>query len=298
MLFRSSLYVGDSEQLTATVLPDNATDKTVTWSSDNTGVATVDEAGNVKALAAGTAKITVTTILGRLTATCEVSVIEMPKINGHEYVDLGLPSGLKWASMNVGATKPEEYGDYFAWGETEPYYEAGYAQSDNPIWKNGKELGYDWPSYRWCNGAYNKLTKYCTDSSCWDSAWPMDNKTTLDLDDDAAHINCGGSWRMPTDAEWTELLENCTWTWTTQNGVNGRRVTSKTNSDSIFLPAAGCRHDTRLYDVGSFGSYWSSSLYTGGPTITCGVGFYSDAVYWFSSDRYVGFSVRPVCPKE
>ena len=178
--------------------------------------------------------------------------------------------------MNIGATKPEEYGDYFAWGETEP--------KDN----------YSWSTYKWCNGDYYKLTKYCILSSYWDSTEPMDNKTVLDLEDDAACVNWGGSWRMPTDAEWTELSNNCTWTWTTQNGVKGRLVTSKTNSNSIFLPAAGNRSGTYLNSVGSNGYYWSSSLYTYYPYDARGVYFYSDDVYRLDIIRCYGFSVRPV----
>lgn len=195
--------------------------------------------------------------------------------------------------MNVGASSPEEYGDYFAWGETEPYYEAGYAQSESPVWKSGKESGYYWPSYKWCNGDSNKLTKYCTKSNYWDGTGPMDNKMVLDPEDDAAHVNWGSSWRMPTLDECRELLDNCTWEWTSQNGVNGRKVTGP-NGKSIFLPAAGYRDGTILYSVGSFGLYWSSSLYSGSPYYACYVGFSSDGCNWDDSDRYRGFSVRPV----
>ena len=108
--------------------------------------------------------------------------------NGHDYVDLGLPSGTKWATCNVGATAPEEYGDYFAWGETEP------------------KTTYNWDTYKWCNGSEDTFTKYNTKSSYG----TVDNKTQLELADDAARANWGGQWRMPTDAEWTELCKNCT----------------------------------------------------------------------------------------
>lgn len=276
-----SLYVGDSEQLTATVLPDNATDKFVTWSSDNTEVATVDEAGNVKALAAGTAKITVTTALGGKTATCEVTVTEPPIINGHEYVDLGLPSGLKWATCNVGAMEPEEFGDYYAWGETK-------AKTD-----------YSWSNYKWCNGAYNKLTKYCTNSSFWDSPDPMDNKTVLDSDDDAASVKWGGSWRMPTEAEWTELKKNCTWTKTNdynETGIKGFVITAD-NGNSIFLPAAGY-WTSALHCVGS-GYYWTSSIYSYSNERPYRAYYHasmtSDGSTGINEDiRCLGFSVRPV----
>ena len=191
--------------------------------------------------------------------------------NGHAYVDLGL--SVKWATMNVGATSPEEYGDYFAWGETEP-----------------KDY-YHWSTYKWCNGSYNNLTKYCIDSDFG----TVDNKTVLDLADDAAHINWGGAWRMPTVEEQQELLNNCTWTWTTQNGVNGYLVTSKKNGNSFFLPAAGFRYYSELYSMGSNG-YWSSSLGTDYSGNAYDLGFASDDVDWDDNFRSYGQSVRPVLP--
>ncbi len=202
-------------------------------------------------------------------------------------VDLGLTSGLKWATCNVGATAPEEYGDYFAWGETEPYY-----SSQDPLtWKDGK-TSYDWPSYKWCNGDEFSMTKYCTESY----NGTVDNKTVLEMDDDAAHANWRGSWRMPTDAEWAELLDECTWTWTTQNGVNGMLVTGP-NGNSIFLPAAGSRGSTRLFYARSYGYYWSSSLNSDTPDYAYDVNFDSDGVVRrnnFGYCRFFGFSVRPV----
>ncbi len=186
------------------------------------------------------------------------------------YVDLGL--SVKWATCNVGATSPEEYGNYYAWGETEP-----------------KTTIYTWATYKWCNGSEDTLTKYCTSSS----RGTVDNKTVLDPEDDAAAVNWGGAWRMPTDAEWTELRENCTWTWTTKNGVNGYEVKG-TNGNSIFLPAAGYRYGGFLYDAGSDGSYWSSSLYTDGPSRALDVDIRSDGVYRNDYLRFCGQSVRPV----
>lgn len=271
------MCVGDAPvTLTATVLPDEYTMKNLTWSSAYPSIATVDSDGKITAVSKGSTKITVKANDGsNVSAACMVTVKTIrTDTNGYDYVDLGLPSGLKWATMNVGATKPEEYGDHFAWGETQP--------KDN----------YTLSTYKWCNGAGNKLTKYCTKSSSWDSAEPMDNKTTLDLEDDAARANWGGSWRMPTAAEWTELRENCTWTWTKQNGVYGRLVTSKTNSNSIFLPAAGHRYDTRLSKVGSSGYYWSSSLITDSPDNAWGADF--SLGYNWGGYRSYGFSVRPV----
>ena len=216
----------------------------------------------------------------------------------YEYIDLGL--SVKWATFNVGSTAPEEYGDYFAWGETEPYYETGYAQEDpQSHWKESYSAGYDFSTYKHCNGSNNTITKYCNRSEYGYNGF-TDSKTTLDPEDDAAHVKWGGNWRMPTQAELDELgnTDNCTWTWTTLNGVNGYKVTSKKSGytdRSIFLPAAGFRFSTRIRNVGSFGYYMSSSLHTDG---------LSNAWYGFSSEfrfdgneaRFSGRSVRPVCP--
>ena len=194
-----------------------------------------------------------------------------PNTGNHEYVDLGL--SVKWATCNVCATKPEEYGDYFAWGETE-----------------SKEV-YTWKTYKWCKQSFNKLTKYCTSSSYG----TVDNKTVLDKEDDAAVVNWGGAWRMPTKAEQEELRQQCTWTWTTQNGVNGYKVTSNKNGNSIFLPAAGYRDGSSLNYAGSYGLYWSSSLFTDDPDRAYELGFNSGLVDWSLDYRYCGHPVRPVC---
>ena len=186
--------------------------------------------------------------------------------NGHEWVDLGLPSGTKWATCNVGATKPEEYGNYYAWGETTT------------------KATYSWNTYTLTTDGGSTFTKYNT----------TDGKTVLELADDAARANWGGAWRMPTDAEWTELRENCTWTWTTKNGVNGYEVKSKTNGNSIFLPAAGYRNGDVLSNAGNYGDYWSGSLGTGYPDYAWSVYFYSDYVYRYDNDRFCGLSVRAV----
>ena len=218
---------------------------------------------------------------------------ETPIENGHEYVDLGLPSGTLWATCNVGAENPEDYGDYFAWGETEPYYTEGNAQStESGIWKTGKS-GYNWSSYKWCNGSKTTLTNYCTDSSYG----TVDNKTVLDPEDDAAHVQWGGNWRMPTYDELNELKTQCTWTWTYLNGVKGYKVSSKQqgNTNYLFLPAAGFRFSSGRNDVGSFGHYWSSSLFASGSDNAYCVGFLSSYVGWYYNPRFYGQSVRPVC---
>ena len=191
-----------------------------------------------------------------------------------DYVDLGLPSGLLWATCNVGAEAPEDYGDYFAWDETQP-----------------KDT-YNWSTYQYCNGSKNTLTKYCNNSSYGYNGF-TDDLTTLLPEDDAATANWGSNWRMPTKEEWQELYNNTTHTWTTQNGVNGRLFTAA-NGNSLFLPAAGYRSNSDLFYAGSYGFYWSSSLYTGYPYYAWGFGFGSDNYEMGNSGRYSGQSVRPV----
>ena len=211
-------------------------------------------------------------------------------INGPEYVDLGLPSGTLWATCNVGATAPEDYGDYFAWGETQP-----------------KDY-YDWNTYQYCNGTFGvvesddeyevpRLTKYCNNSYYGYSGF-TDDLTNLLPEDDAATANWGSGWRMPTSEQWQELDQNTTHTWTTQNGVKGRLFTA-TNGNRLFLPAAGCRWGGELDYIGDIGYYWSQSLdtdYRYRPSNAWG--FYFDSPNGREVDdyysRFYGFSVRPV----
>ena len=191
----------------------------------------------------------------------------------HEYVDLGL--SVKWATCNVGADKPENAGDHYAWGEVETKDE------------------YTWNNYKFNH--LGELSKYNSD----------DKKTSLDPEDDVAHVKWGGSWRMPTHEEFVELSENCTWTWYKSGnsefgGVAGFKVTGKREGYTdrfIFLPASGSYSGTGVY-VGDFGDYWSSSI---------NKSVLRDASYlYFGSSanpythlcyrRFYGFSVRPVCP--
>ncbi len=192
-----------------------------------------------------------------------------------EYVDLGLPSGTLWATKNVGANVPEEFGDYFAWGETEP-----------------KEV-YDWSTYKWCNGSDNTLTKYCNKTDYGYDGY-IDDKSELDPEDDAAYVHWGSSWRMPTYDQLIELYENCTKTWTTLNGVNGCLLTGP-NGNTLFLPAAGSRHDSTLGGEGVAAFYWSRTLgrsYLNGAYLVC---IASDDVVWYNyHHRDYGFPVRPV----
>ena len=193
----------------------------------------------------------------------------------HEWVDLGLPSGTLWATYNVGATCPDEFGDFFAWGETAPKEE------------------YDWNNYKWCNGSENTMTKYCSNISFG----TVDNKTELDPEDDAAYVNWGPSWRMPTHEQYQELLNNCTWEWTTYAGVTGCQFTGP-NGNTLFFPGAGYYY----YDIwsgdGDGGICWSRTL---DPV-------YNQAFYFnfymfgvncnFSSRRMDGFTVRAVRASE
>lgn len=271
------LVIGAEATLSVTsVQPDNANDKTYTWSSSENSIASVDNNGKVTAKAKGNTTIKATANDGSgVFASCSIIVREPYTAVAGEAVDLGL--SVKWSSTNLGATSPSDYGDYFAWGETAP--------KDN----------YSWATYELCNGSSSTLTKYNNSSSCG----AVDNKSEFKdygYEDDAARQALGGKWRMPTDAEWTELRTKCIRTWTTNyngTGVSGLIVTA-TNGNSIFLPAAGFRDGTYLYYAGSYGYYWSSSLSTDYPRSAWSVYFYSDDVGRRYYLRYYGLSVRPV----
>ena len=188
-------------------------------------------------------------------------------------VNLGL--SVKWASWNVGAESPEDYGSYYAWGETE--------EKDD----------YSWSTYKWCDGSYDTQTKYCTDSDYG----IVDNKTVLDSWDDVAHVKWGGGWRMPTLDEIKELCNKCSWAWTSVNGVNGQKVTGP-NGNSIFLPAAGCRGGSGGYRRGSYGYYWSGTLNEDYGYYAYYLLFRSGGGYWdYWGDRNDGYAVRPVTDK-
>ena len=183
---------------------------------------------------------------------------QYPKIiNGHEYVDLGLPSGLKWATCNVGANKPEDYGDYFAWGETET------------------------------------KTEYSEGNSLTQEHSISDGNNRLTSSYDAARAKWGRSWRMPTKEELEELKKNCRWEWTTQNGVDGYKGTGP-NGNSIFLPTAGYRYGTSLYHAGEFGDWWSSTPHDGYDGSAYDLCFGNGSVFVDDYDRINGHSVRPV----
>ena len=180
---------------------------------------------------------------------------------GVEAIDLGLPSGTKWASCNVGATKPYEYGGYYAWGETE------------------EKERYDWDTYIHCDGASNTCHDLGSDIS--------------GTEYDVAHVKWGGYWRMPTKKEQDELIDNCTSVWTTLNGVKGYKFTGP-NGNSIFLPAGGRRSESSTLTPGVSGHFWSGTLFTTDNYHVSGLGFNSTDVYKIGDFRDKGYTVRPV----
>ena len=194
--------------------------------------------------------------------------------NYHEWVDLGLPSGKKWATCNVGAASPEKYGNFYAWGETEPDASGEYS----------------WATYKYSNGTYATLKKYNNNKSYG----TVDNKTVLDPEDDAATVNWSYPWRTPTYEEFDELRTQCTWTWKTKNGAYGFQVTGP-NGNSIFFPAAGYRNIGSLNFAGSYGYYWSSSLDENNPSQTHVLYFHGTYFGWGTYTRSNGRNVRPVC---
>ena len=290
-----TLEEGATSTLTVRYTPSDATDKSTTWKSTDTKVATVSSNGKVTALKAGSAAI-MATAGGResycnVTVTAKAQPVQQQSAsstssspatgtsNGHEWIDLGL--SVKWSTCNVGASSPSAYGDYYAWGET------------------STKSSYTWENYRsrTSGDSYDnvKFNKYNTQST----RGTVDNRTVLEMSDDVARQKWGGSWRMPTEKEFQELIDNCTWTWTTMNGVNGYKVTSKKSGytgRSIFLPAAGYRDDTSLYLAGEVGYYWSSSLDTGLPYFAQYLFFNSGYHFTYYYYRLFGLSVRPVCP--
>ena len=187
--------------------------------------------------------------------------------NGHEYVDLGLPSGTKWATCNVGATKPWEYGGFYAWGETEE--------------KEGYSLG----TYKWCSESKETMNKYNA----------VDNKAMLDSVDDVAAVKWGGDWRMPTKEDFDELGRFCTLDWDTLNSVPGCKVVGP-NGNDVFFPAAGVKYDCCLEGKGEFFVGWLNTLYKKEYAAYC-IEFELDELE-AQPDAYgreMGLPVRPVC---
>jgi len=195
-------------------------------------------------------------------------------LNGHEWVDLGLPSGTLWATCNVGANAPEEYGDYFAWGET-----------------NSKDI-YNWETYKYANGDRDMIIKYCNDSDFGNDGF-TDTLTILLPEDDAATVNWGSGWQTPSKEQWDELVGNTTKTWTTQNGVTGMLITAK-NGVTLFLPAAGIRWDSNHKYEGADCVFWSRSLNSNYLCHAWYLLFDSEGCSLTGDNRFIGYSLRPV----
>lgn len=191
------------------------------------------------------------------------------------WVDLGLPSGLLWAEHNLGATVQEDFGNYYAWGET--------------VTKSV----YDWETYHYCTaneyGNLTMLTKYNTKSDYG----AVDNLSALEAGDDVATALLGDGARMPTRDEWMELKNHTTVEWTTVNGVAGYRFTGA-NGKSIFIPAAGRHYDSSLWEDGEEGFYWSSTLHEASPDHAWALCFRQGYQSVTNEFRYRGYSIRPV----
>ena len=275
-----TMEVGQTQQLEAEILPEDATNKTVTWASSDEAVATVSETGLVTVQGAGLAEITANS--GGKSGIFTVIV----PVETAVAVDMGLPSGLKWASYNLGATKPEEFGDYYAWGEVTP-----------------QKTDYTWETYKfyagWDEYSNVKLSKYFSS---------VDNLKILQLGkksgetvDDAARARLGGKWRMPTEEDFKELYINCDILhgFMTYNGVTGFKFINSAHPEKwIFLPAAGCQGDDTLKPGTSYLRYWSSTRHDVEKCAAC-LRFYVESggsLAGINFDtRYFGFSIRPVC---
>ena len=272
---------GVTETLVATVLPANASNKGVTWSSSDDSVATVSNNGLVTAVGdSGNATITVTTVDGGFTAQCAFSIND--PYNGHEYVKIG---SIKWATMNVGATAVTDSGLYFQWGDTQGYTADQVTGSATP------HKDFSFADYELGDGgsSASNMTKYNS----------SDGKTVLEAVDDAASVNMGGSWRMPTTAEFQALSAATTSAWTADyegSGVAGLVLTSKADSTiKLFFPAVGFCYDGNVSNVGGNGSYWSNKLDDLDAKYAKKFDFTDSNVFWYrSSARRGGCPVRGV----
>jgi hypothetical protein len=223
-------FVGCDEIIKATVLPENASDKTIIWTSDNPTIVTVNADGVIQPISPGSAVITASSSRGDVSASCFVKV---EPYSGPTMVDLGL--SVRWASYNLGATKPEELGNRYQWGDPTP------KQNGNVNWGN----------YLWCNGDNHSLTKYCCDSDYGYNGF-VDYKVSLEPEDDAATVALGGNWRIPTIEEVKELVDNCSWEWVDDGDLRGLYAVSNINGARVFFP---------VLKYVNWNKYLSSSLY-------------------------------------
>ncbi|MBQ9398539.1 MAG: Ig-like domain-containing protein [Bacteroidales bacterium] len=259
-----SLSVGCGGLLIPMVTPVDAANDTVTWQSSNPNAVRISAGGRVFAISPGVSTITATTVDGNFSVTCQVSVDSKKPF---ESKDLGL--SVQWATFNVGACCPSDYGEYFAWAETEP------------------KDAYRWNNYKWGDAFSGSLTKYATSYT-----------DKLDNEDDVARVYWGDGWRMPTMSEQQELIDECDWVWTREGLVYGYRVTSRKpgyTDQSIFLPASGYMEGDELQEPMSAGRYWASTLFFGQPAQAYLTSFSSSGKLSTMQNRCVGMTVRPVC---
>lgn len=189
----------------------------------------------------------------------------------YEFVDLGL--SVKWATRNIGAETPEEAGQFFAWGEIEGYY-----KEENHV--------FSWENYKWCRGKEDLLTKYCTSTKYG----LVDDLILLQPEDDAASVIMGGSWRIPSEAEWRELYSNCSRTWTEKNGVKGNIFVSRVNGNSIFIPSIRIK-----YKVTDIGEYWTNRIDKSYNSNAYYLEIDDDSFWFPSLSRCDGHTIRAVC---
>ncbi|MBR6947788.1 MAG: leucine-rich repeat protein, partial [Muribaculaceae bacterium] len=268
-----TIGLGETTRLSRTVIPYKM-EGNLTWASSNENVVAVTDDGIITALHAGTATVTLAEPDG-ISAECVVTVdASYGSTDGHTWVDLGLPSGTRWATVNLGALSQQEYGSYYAWGETQP--------KDN----------YNWNTYQHSNGSATTLTKYCTTSN----KGTRDDKTLLEPADDAATAAWGSNWCMPSEDQFQELFNPAytTTVWTEQNGLYGRRVTSRVNGNTLFLPAAGYMNGTTLSSGGSGGYYATRNLSTNDCDYNRSFSLGSLTANLADTYRCYGQSVRPV----
>lgn len=267
-----TLVVGECYDLAQLLTFSSSTRPTINWTSSDNKVASISANREVTAISEGLATLYATTAEG---STITVQLIVNRNLEIYcgipDGVDLGLPSGTIWASRNIGASSPSARGDYFAWGETT------------------SKSTCSWSNYKYCEGSQDTLTKYTS----------ADGKNVLEAEDDAATVNWGESWQMPSDAQWTELRKKCEWNWTTLNSVNGYMVKG-TNGNTIFLPVVGDNWTNGVQET-TYGMYWAKdNIGNSNRKIANSVSFGSDFVRRGSTTegnfyyRAVGLQVRPV----
>ena len=291
---------GSSELLSYKCLEN--TGGNISWKSSNSRIASVED-GLVVAVAPGSAVITVK--CGRAKDKCRVTVVAVPE----GAVDMGTVMTREdgssylvfWAQCNLDERgfvgSPEEFGDYFAWGELEPHYLEGHSQDNACVNWRGDYCDYGWASYTLCNGDGHELNRYCPSprTNFWGEEGDPDNMCELgdnNYVDDAARVLLKGKWRIPTSAEWLTLISTCTWTWGSENGVQGAKVESP-NGNSIFLPGAGFRALTGISNTKQC-FYWSSSVVYTDPSMATALFATDDAAQLRSTGRCTGYSIRPV----